>query len=174
MYTRKMSSRFVEMFQAREYIDIKVGALDKIPLRIDAIDPKNDNKKVRLLYFDIPKFNVRTAESCVRNSDSKHLIVVYRDSITCFARRVLEIKHGLVTESFPAKELETNITRHVLQPRKFVKLSQEEKKNFIDKWGTNFPKMLETDKIARYFHFVKDDVIEVHRKNGDVIYRIVV
>jgi hypothetical protein len=33
--------------------------------------------------------------------------------------------------------------------------------------------MLTTDKIARYYHFVKDDVIEIHRRDGDVVYRIV-
>lgn len=173
-YTRKMVYRFTELFRNRGYKEIEVlPQVESGPVVIEATDPSNLDAFVRLMYFETPKFNVRTAELCVNNLGIDHLIVIYKDSITCFAKRVLEMHSGIITESFPAKELESNITRHVLQPLKFRRLEPKERDIFKRKWGVKFPIMLSSDKIARYFNFTKGDVVEVHRRNGDVIYRIV-
>jgi DNA-directed RNA polymerase subunit H (RpoH/RPB5) len=169
-----MVYRFIEMCQARGYTEIEVAPqVEAGPIIIDAIDASNSDASVRVMYFEIPKFNVRTAELCVDPPGVDHLIVVYKDAITCFAKRVLEMHNGIITESFPAKELESNITRHVLQPLNFRRLAPTERDSFKRKWGVNFPIMLSTDKIARYLNFTNGDVVEVHRRNGDVIYRIV-
>ena len=173
-YVRKIIPRFLEMFEARGYENNHIVDVNTSPLVIQGYDPV-DNEDVRLLYFDNPKFNVRTAETCVNHAEKvKHLVIVYKNDITCFARRVLDTYKGASFEHMPAKELEINITKHVLQPKKFVKLSPSQRDAFKEKWGENFPKMLEKDKIARYFNFKKGDVIEIHRRNGDVVYRIVV
>lgn len=173
-YTRKMVHRFVEMCEARGYQEIEVvPQVDGGPVIVEAIDPSNTDAIVRVLYFETPKFNVRTAELCVDTPGVDHLIIVYKDAITCFAKRVLEMHSGIITESFPAKELESNIMRHVLQPLKFRRLDSVERDSFKRKWGIKFPIMLESDKVARYLNFAKGDIIEVHRRNGDVIYRLV-
>lgn len=173
-YTRKIVHRFVEMCESRGYKEIEVvPQVDGGPVIINAVDPSNTDASVRLMYFETPKFNVRTAESCVDTPGVDHLIVVYKDSITCFARRVLDMHSGIITESFPAKELESNILRHVLQPLKFRRLNPKERDCFKKRWGVKFPIMLESDKVARYLNFTNGDLIEIHRRNGDVVYRLV-
>ena len=177
-FVRKITPRFLEMFEARGYENIEIVDSDAVLFEIKIIghDPVK-NEKVRLLYFETPKFNVRTAEVCVEHvehaEDLKHIVVVYRHDITCFAKRVLDTYKGALVEHMPAKELEINITRHVLQPKHFIRLSNNAADTFKKKWGTSFPKMRSNDKIARYFNFVKGDVVEVHRTDGDVVYRIV-
>ena len=172
-YVRKILPRFIRMFKARNYTNIVVHDSDD-PLTIDAVDPRDpeDEKTVKLIFLDIPKFTVRTAEECLSCSDKDHIVVVYKEGITCFAKRVLEMPNKIVVEHMPSKSLEIDITRHVLQP-KFVRLSLKEGDAFIKKWGVKFPQMKINDPIAKYFNFVQNDVIEIHRKNGDIIYRIV-
>lgn len=174
-FVRKIIPRFLEMFEARGYTNISNTIdMDASPIEISGHDPIKD-EEVRLIYFDNPKFNVRTAEVCVNIAQKiNHLIIIYRNDITCFARRVLNTYIGATVEHFPAKELQINITRHVLQPKKFIRLSDHMADAFRKKWGDEFPKMYRSDKIARYFNFVKGDVIEIHRKDGDVVYRLVV
>ena len=156
------------MFEARGYTNISSTIdTDASPIEISGHDPIKD-EKVMLIYFDNPKFNVRTAEVCVDIAQKiKHLIIIYRNDITCFARRVLNTYIGATVEHFPA-ELQINITRTCFN-RKSLSVS----KHIRNKWGDEFPKMYRSDKIA-YFNFIKDDVIEIHRKDGDVVYRLVV
>jgi DNA-directed RNA polymerase subunit H (RpoH/RPB5) len=74
-------------------------------------------------------------------------------------------------ESFAAKELETPIVNHRLQPKSFKSVNP----TILGKVKPSMlPKMYESDPIAKYFHFVKGDVVEIERKNGIVVYREVI
>ena len=169
-YSKKIKHRLVDMFDARGYTNTKTITFED---DISALEADDGDEKVRLLFFEVLKFNVRDAELCMDIEDVGHLIIVYTGGMTCFARRIIDSCRKFTLEYFPSRELETNITKHVLQPLKFVRLEKDAADQFKRKWGDKFPKMLTADKIARYYHFVKDDVIEIHRRDGDVVYRIV-
>ncbi len=170
-YSKKIKHRLIDLFAARGYTNPETVTFNN---DISALEARNGNKKVRLLFFEVLKFNVRDAELCMDIEDIQRLIIVYTGGMTCFARRIIDACRKFTLEYFPSRELETNITKHVLQPLKFVRLEKKAADHFKRKWGDKFPKMLTTDKIARYYHFIKDDVIEIHRRDGDVVYRIVV
>ena len=175
--SKKMYPRFVDMFEARGYTSITAGTLDGREdiscLRAkDASTPDS----VILVFFEVLKFNVRDAEECINidETEADRVIIVYSAGITCFARRIIDNALKFKMEYFPAKELESNIIKHEFQPRKFIKLKPHESVEFKKRWGEKFPKMLSVDKIARYYNFVQGDIIEIHRRNGDVVYRIVI
>jgi DNA-directed RNA polymerase I, II, and III subunit RPABC1 len=174
-YFKRMILKFFEMFDARGYsYDRNVKHLDDKHV-LTALKP--DSERIMLLFLPTVKFNVRTAEQCVQYLESnsiKHVIIVYKESITCFARKVLDTSYTIKIEYFPASALEVNITNHVLQPRRFTPLSPSRAETFKNKWGINFPKMLTTDPICRFYNFDKGSIIEVERRDNTIIYRIVV
>jgi len=76
-------------------------------------------------------------------------------------------------ELFHRPSLQFDITEHKYYVP-HTKLSKEEGKKLKDKYGiTNFPSILTTDAISRYFNFRKGEVIKIERKDGTIIYRVV-
>ncbi len=170
-YCRKIVPKIIEMFKARQYKNWIVQEKEGEPIVITSETKKGN--LVKCFLIDKPKFTVKTAEFCLKETGWKHLIILYRNTITCFAKRVLEMAGKTKVEHMACKEIEINIIGHKFQPKKFRRLENDEKEVFVQKWGNNFPKMLQSDAIARYFNFVQGDVIEIHRKDGDIVYRIV-
>ena len=172
---KRMILKFWDMFEARGYrYEKNVKRVDDKHV-LKAIKP--DGEYMMLLFLPKIKFNVRTAEHCVHFLESKaikHVIIVYNESITCFARKVLDTSYTINIEYFPASALEVNITQHILQPLRFTALSKINALKFKKKWGENFPKMLKSDPICKYFNFSKGSIIEIERRDNTIIYRIVV
>jgi DNA-directed RNA polymerase subunit H (RpoH/RPB5) len=105
----------------------------------------------------------------------KHIIIVNKGCVTSSVKtRIVQYKisEKSVVELFSFDELTINIMKHVCQP-KFKKLSKSDTALFKDKFGTNIPVMLQTDSVARFMGFMQGDIIEITRKNGYVVYRIV-
>ena len=171
-FDKKISLRFKELFRKRNYTcngNIKIQEFRAV---LEGVRP--DGTIVVLVYVPETKFSVKTAERCLSSWEKtpvKHLIIVYRDQITCFARRLLHACTLMELESFAAKELETPIINHRLQPKSFNVVHP----SALGKVKPSMlPKMHESDPIAKYFHFVKGDVVEIERKNGIIVYREVI
>ena len=103
-YFKRMLLKFWDMFEARGYrYEKNVKRVDDKHV-LKAIKP--DGEHMMLLFLPKIKFNVRTAEHCVHFLESKaikHVIIVYNESITCFARKVLDTeltKLGIDTKKF--------------------------------------------------------------------------
>jgi DNA-directed RNA polymerase subunit H (RpoH/RPB5) len=172
-------SNIVEMLGARGYVDIKLmemsGTTSEIPSLV--VTGKMTNSKRFVLYVvDALKFNVNLAEiylGAVRKTEAQKGIILYKDSITGFAKRVLETS-SLDIEIFSSKSLQINITKHHLQPRSFRCIEGDERRDFDRlKWTNFIPKMSRADPIARYYDFHKNDVIEIVRRNGEKHFRLV-
>jgi len=172
----RMSIRFKELFKNRGYTLKECKYLDDFKMHVySGID--EEGKKVILLFNLTPKFNVRTAEICIdyiQENGGSRSIIVYKDVITCFARKVLDNLSLNLVEHFHCKELEINILTHVMQPRKFIKVIGDEASFILEKWGKNLPKMYTSDPVSRYLSFKDGDLIEIHRKDDTVVYRKVV
>ena len=106
-----------------------------------------------------------------------HGILIYKDTITSSAKKIIDIFNESDVDSkielFLIQELKYNITKHRLQPKKFECLSSVENKDFKKTYGTSYPIMLSTDKIAKFFNFKKGDIIKITHKNDYVNFSIV-
>ena len=172
----RMSIRFKELFKNRGYTLHEYKHVDDLKMDVySGIDGAGN--KVTLLFNLTPKFNVRTAEICIdyiQENKGSHAIIVYKEVITCFARKVLDNLALNLVEHFPCKELEINILTHVMQPKKFVKVVGDEASFILEKWGDNLPKMITTDPVSRYLAYKHGDLIEIHRRDETIVYRKVI
>ena len=111
--------------------------------------------------------------------DIKHGIIVYKNSVTSSAKKIIEnltdislsTENSLKIELFSEEELTINITKHVLQPT-FERLSDDKSKKFKKKYGIKFAILLKTDPISKFYGYEIGDVIKITRK-GYVTWRIV-
>jgi DNA-directed RNA polymerase subunit H (RpoH/RPB5) len=131
-----------------------------------------------ICVFMCLKFNsdrIREYLSIMKEAEIDHSIVIYIDRITPATKKINENleNENMTMELFSIDELQFNITKHKLQPLKFIKLSKEEGTAFKKRYGVKFPFILKTDAIARFYNYHRGDVIEVWRKNGMIVYRIV-
>jgi DNA-directed RNA polymerase subunit H (RpoH/RPB5) len=129
-----------------------------------------------IVFFNLsPKVNndrIQEYITKMRNFNFTHAIVIYNDSVTPMAQKVVEELEGLRIELFQMKSLRYNITKHRLVPTHTL-LTKSEMKAFKDQFGTKIPILLSTDPIVRFFDFQKSDIVKVERKNGFICYRIV-
>jgi DNA-directed RNA polymerase I, II, and III subunit RPABC1 len=108
----------------------------------------------------------------MRNANFTHAIVVFNDSVTPMAQKVVDELEGLRIELFQMNSLRYNITKHRLVP-KHIPLTKGEMKAFKEEFGTKIPILLHSDPIVRFYDFQRGDIIKVERKNGFICYRIV-
>lgn len=174
-----------EMLSQRLYSNIEEGEDDGMTI-LKAVKTNGDD--IIVFFTDIEKFNTECGQYFTKKVNSlelKHCIIVYKNTITSSAKKMLEnipvIKkiidvstkeENIIFELFVYKELQFNITTHVLQPR-FDLLSNSESNKFKKKYGNKFPKILTTDPISKFYRFTPGQVVKITRKNGYVTYRIV-
>jgi len=65
-----------------------------------------------------------------------------------------------------------NITKHRLVPKHRC-LSVYETATFKRKYGVKIPVLLQTDAVVKFYNFKPNDIIEITRADGIVMYRIV-
>ena len=124
------------------------------------------------------KFNVDRIQeyiSMIKKMDIWHCLIVYKDSATPIAKKVVDDSQEIRIELFNEEELQYNITKHYLVPehklihKSKTKGAEEFKKKYTDK----FPTLLKTDPISRFYGYQKGDIIQITRKDSYVTYRIV-
>ena len=143
---------------------------------------KNDDEKItwinnneeNIVVFKtiINKFNVDNIKQTVfilNNIKINHCIVIYLDSITSMAKKLIESSVDIKFELFTCEELQYNITKHRLVP-KHIKLNEEECKEFKSKHGVNFSILLTSDPVSRFFNFQRGDIIKIIRTDNDTSY----
>ena len=136
------------------------------------------DKNVDFVVFFIPglKLNIAQVKDAIRQLDEqdiKYSILIYENSITSSARRVLTSVPNITFEYFMNDDLQYNITKHKYAfPH--IRLSQDEYDAFVKRMGTtDIPVIFKTDPMCRFYNFDKGDIIKVIRKNNFVSYRIV-
>jgi DNA-directed RNA polymerases I, II, and III subunit RPABC1 len=157
----------LEMFEQRGYQNISHD-----DSKIDAIKP--DGRPVCAFMVDTSKFNVNRVQEYIafmNELDIHHGVIVYKDNVTPMAKKIVDSSQDIMIELFMEEELQYNITKHRLVP-KHERLSDEEAINFKTRFGLNFPTLLRSDPISRFYGYNKGDVIKITR-NDSIIYRIV-
>ena len=102
-----------------------------------------------------------------------HCIIIYSQKITPSSNKILDtIKNIYEIELFTEDEMSIDFTKYkYYYPH--IKVSEEEKKELIRKYGIRLPIILHKDIIIRYFNYKKGDVIKIIRDNNYVTYEIV-
>lgn len=172
MSTKKSYEICMEMFIQRNYEVVECD--DE---RILAM--KEDGSQICAFIPSLmTKFNVDRIQeyiSMVKKMDILHCIIVYKDSATPIAKKVVDDSQEIRIELFNDDELQYNVTKHYLVPTHILfhksktKAAEEFKKKYTDK----FPILLKTDPISRFYGYQKGDIIKIIRKDGYITYRIV-
>ena len=161
-----------EMFIQRGYIIV-----EKDDERILAI--KEDGKQICAFINKLgAKFNVERIQECIsmmREMDVYHGLIVYMDTATPVAKKIVEESQKMKIELFHEKELQYNLTKHYLVPdHKLIYKSKTKKcEEFKKKYTDKFPTLLKTDPVSRFYGYEKGDIIQITRKDSYVTYRIV-
>lgn len=135
----------------------------------------SDEKKIIVFTDPVSKFNVDSVKEYIKISSDfgiNHCIIVYTDSVTSMAKKLIENSVDIKIELFMSSELQFNITRHRLVPA-HIKLDDVEGKKFKKQFGLKFPAILKTDPISRFYGYERGDVIKIIRSGDYIMYRIV-
>ena len=158
----------IEMFEQRGY-----EILQKDDDRILAL--KEDGEHVCAFLILNTKFNVDKIQECIgsmKQMDVSHGVIIYKDTVTPIAKKVVEESKEILIELFNVEEMQYNITKHHLVPKhelvykKDSKEAKEFKKN-------KYPIISKSDPVSRFYGYNVGDVIMVTRKNGYIMFRIV-
>jgi|UniRef100_A0A6C0K375 DNA-directed RNA polymerase I, II, and III subunit RPABC1 len=134
-----------------------------------------DNQKIIVWCYEAEKLNIDGIKEfiCVLEKDRyRHGIIIYQNTMTSSTKKVLDNLYKFCIELFLLKELQYDLTKF----RYFCvheKMNPEQAKQVREKFGTSLPNMLKTDVVSRYYHFQKNDVIRIVRRNGTITYRVV-
>ena len=140
-----------------------------------------DENKQSIVVFTtlVDKFNVdriKEKVAILNSINANHCIVIYGNSVTSMAKKLVENSVEKKFELFTQDELQYNITKHRLVP-KHIKLNNEDAKDFKKKYGLKFPALLKTDPVCRFYDFQRGDVIKIIRQescgNTYITHRIV-
>jgi DNA-directed RNA polymerase I, II, and III subunit RPABC1 len=157
----------MEMFIQRGY-----DVVEQDEERILAI--KEDGAQICAFIPKImSKFNVDCIQqyiSMLKKMDIYHCVIVYKDSATPIAKKVVEDSHEILIELFNEEEMQYNITKHKLVPLHKLKYRKNSKECAA---FSKYPVILKSDPVSRFYGFQKGDVIEITRPNGYITYRIV-
>lgn len=163
----------LEMLQQRGY-DTEIEANDDFDS--DTITAYKEGVPILVYFVPDSKFGIAALKNMISEITERsidHVIAVYKNTITPPTKNTIENIIDKKIELFHEADLQYNITKHVLQPKSFEKLSDEEAIKFKKVYGINFPVLKYVGPISSFYGYEKGDIIRVTRKNGLITYRIV-
>jgi DNA-directed RNA polymerase I, II, and III subunit RPABC1 len=133
--------------------------------------------KCIIIFSKNNKININSIKTCIQFVDGldkqvQNVILVYNGTITSTVSKIIEMCHHQHYELFTERELFVDITSHHLVPKheKVTDLKAEFTPMQMMEFK-NFPKILRTDPISKYYNFQPGDIIRITRRNGVVLYR---
>lgn len=162
-------STCLEMFIQRGY-----SIIEKDDERILAL--KEDGKQICAFINKLTsKFNVERIQECIsmmNEMDIWHGLIVYSDTITPVAKKIVEESQKMKIELFHEKELQYNLTKHYLVPLHELKCKKDNPEAKYFK-SNKYPIISQSDPVSRFYGWEIGDIIRVTRKDGFVMFRIV-
>ena len=132
-----------------------------------------EGKRVRIVCADVDKLNIQIGKEYITNmleDDTAHMIIIYY-CITSSTQKMFTELNNYHIELFNIDELRFNLTKHKLVPI-HIRLSDDEKKEFLQKIGENIPIILKTDPIAKIYDYRPTDIVKIIRPGNEISYRI--
>jgi len=168
--TRRTYKFCLEMLQQRQY---KIDVEDYENNCITATKP--NGQKMIVIFYEGVKFDVKAMKETISVMNEKkvtHVLIIYKKDVTPATRSTLLRSLEFEYELFAEKDLQYNITKHILQP-KFESIGEQESSEFIKKYGNMFPTLRLDRPIARFYNYKRLEVIKITRQDGYITFRIV-
>jgi len=161
----------LQMLEQRNY-----SILDRDDERILAQKPNNEPMCV--FFATASKFNVESIQEYIlmmKKMNLNHSIIVYKENVTPVAKKIIDETKEFKIELFQVDELQCNITTHYLVPKHEIHCKKGTKDciKFKKLYSDNFPIILRSDPISRFYDYDKGDVIKITDSDGYVTFRIV-
>lgn len=125
---------------------------------------------IKILYFLLPKFRFAELVKAVDGDSEKGyklLLLVVAEKKISDSDKVKISGLGLPIQIWNIKELQYNITKHVLVPKQELVDDEQEVKAIIDHYSLKtkyqMPHILKSDPMARYLGLKSGDIIKVTR-----------
>lgn len=166
-----------EMLSDRGYDRVELDTPDNIVV-------SNGHDKILVCFVYDQKVSVKKIKSIKDIIDVGTyacMILIYKSMITAFARQfIVTDVNNLNVQLFSENELSFNITKHELVPKHEV-LSNKERNEILLRYRAtlkNFPLILSSDPVARYYGALTGTMMKITRKSptaGEyVLYRVVI
>lgn len=152
---------------------------DKEDHYVLSYEQSEQTQYVAIFIFEEPKIGIKNVKEMTEKVISfvepiHHIIIVYANEITTFAKQSLEELVQFRIELFSFLELSFNISKHELVPKHTIDNDslQLVLQTFKVK-KKNLPKIFKNDPIIKYIGAQKGDLIKIHRPNS-IYYRVVI
>ncbi|XP_074564862.1 DNA-directed RNA polymerase V subunit 5A [Curcuma longa] len=140
--------------------------LDDLRISLSVPSKGSPPKKLLVIFFGTEPFKLSTLRemyNAVKQENLTNLILVLQSKMSSKARDGVKEISRIKVETFQITELLVNITKHVLMP-KHEFLTTDEKQDLLKKYNvgeSQFPRMLETDPVSRYYGLKKGQIVKV-------------
>lgn len=167
--TEKILKIALEMLRQRGYNDIEKSEDGGL----SATNPEGGSIIVLDPIENLNKPKIKEVIQIINENKYTHVIIVYKNS-TPDGRNTSQSLANCVVELFKIPEMLFNPTKHVRVP-KHEKLDEKRLNEFLTRPDHDkYPRILTSDRIARFYRFVPGDVIKITRSNGEIGWRICV
>lgn len=117
----------------------------------------------RVLFHNEERVGVRQLRAWSEQFSGETIVIVSAEGPTSFTKREAEHAHPRV-QFFAYKDLQMNVTRHVLVPA-HAKVDASEVK-FCHATKGSWPKLYTNDRVAQYYNFQAGDLVRITRTFG--------
>nr|QOI90417.1 hypothetical protein HWQ62_00281 [Pyramimonas orientalis virus] len=164
--------RGVDMGQLDTVSDTELNIMSKVN-KIFAIQV-NDTTKI--VYYLNTKFKINDLKKYF--ADDGHVILVFKEKINNLNIKNLKEQTNVTIEIFMMRELQYNISQHVLVPKHEIVHDNAEIEMILNTYQlkrNQLPIILKTDPMARYLDVKAGDIVKITRNSPSageaIIYR---
>jgi DNA-directed RNA polymerase subunit H (RpoH/RPB5) len=134
------------------------------------------NDAFKVVYYNNPKFKINDLKKYFE--DDSHILIIFKEKINNLNIKNLKEQNNVTIEIFMLKELQYNISKHVLVPKHEIVNSVDEVNKILDIYQlkkNQLPIILRTDPMARYLDVKSGEVVMVSRNSPSageaIVYR---
>ena len=124
------------------------------------------NENFKIVYYINTKFKINDLKKYF--DDDGHIILVFKEKINNLNIKNLKEQTNVCIEIFMLKELQFNISRHVLVPKHEIVHDEKEIETILDTYQlkkNQLPILLKTDPMARYLDVKAGDIVKITRNS---------
>jgi len=124
------------------------------------------NEKFKIVYYINTKFKINDLKKYF--DDDEHIILVFKEKINNLNIKNLKELTNVSIEIFMIKELQFNISRHILVPKHEIVRDEKEIETMLDTYQlkkNQLPILLKMDPMARYLDVKAGDIVKITRNS---------
>lgn len=124
------------------------------------------NDTMKIVYYINTKFKIHDLKKYFE--DDEHIILVFKEKINNLNIKNLKEQTNVCIEIFMLRELQYNISRHVLVPKHEIVKDEKEIETILSTYQlkkNQLPILLKTDPMARYLDVKAGDIVRITRNS---------